>query len=118
MTRLSFFFASTFSFLGSGLFVQLFKGPEPVQADLIRLPFAKRINQTSIKNVLKADRARAAAHMDRFGIHTDIPPGRRGIIQEPIDDLAFQYVASVGIGSPATQCYSVSCLALFYVKFE
>ena len=118
MTRLSFLFASTFSFLSSGLFVQLFKGPEPVQADLIRLPFAKRINQTSVKNVLKVDRARARAHMARFGIHTGIPSDRRQIIQDPIDDQAVAYVASVGVGSPATQCHSISCLALFYVKFE
>ena len=106
VTDLFFLLILTFSFVSSGLSVKLFQGPRLFQNVPIRLPFAKRINQTSIKNVLKIDRAsaRAAAHMARFGMRTSAPVSRRDTIDEPVDDQAVSYVASVGIGSPATQC--------------
>ena len=104
MTRLFLLFILVSSFHTSGLSVKLLHSPKLIQNGPVRLPFAKRINQTSVKNVLRVDRARAAAHMARFGMRTSAPVSRRDTIEEPVDDQAVSYVASVGIGSPATQC--------------
>ena len=115
MARLHLLLVLISSFVTFVLSIQLLQSPQIIRTGPVRLPFAKKINQTSVKNVLKIDRARAAAHMARFGIRVNTPASRRDV-EEPADDQAVSYVASVGVGSPATQCQSHLCLVLFCVE--
>lgn len=67
----------------------------------ISLPLSRRLNLTSIVNLLKHDQARAKA----------LKAARTGgvfqsaaVVSESIENQAVAYVASVGVGSPATSC--------------
>ncbi|KAF8808105.1 acid protease [Phlegmacium glaucopus] len=79
--------------------------PIIVQRSLVTLPISRRINLTSISNLLQHDQARARAlkatgeaKVATGGIsaHSDV------VISSPADNQAVSYIASVGVGSPAT----------------
>ena len=86
----------------------------------ISFPIAKRVNLTSIHNLVRHDQTRAkllktqgAAKASGLIVHND-----RAVINSPADNQAISYVAAVGIGSPATTCkwqliLSVQCFSLF-----
>ena len=79
-----------------------------VDDHLVRLPFTKRVRQTNAKQILRADRARAAARFARFGITPNAklvdPLILDSVTNVTADNSAVFYTVSVGIGSPATQC--------------
>ncbi|PAV22065.1 aspartic peptidase A1 [Pyrrhoderma noxium] len=77
--------------------------PVVVRDNLIRLPFAKQVNVTSFGDILKQDQARAAA-LRTFGQAraSGKTLEKDAVINEPVQNQAVTYVASVGVGSPAT----------------
>ncbi|GLB35829.1 putative peptidase A1 [Lyophyllum shimeji] len=76
--------------------------PIVIRDSPVTLPLARRLNTTSIHNLLRHDQSRAKALRARAeakasgNFHTD------AIINEPVDNQAVTYIASVGVGSPAT----------------
>jgi len=81
--------------------------PIVVRRSPVTLPISKRVNSTTIRNLLLHDQARAKAlrakgEAKAAGIpfHTD------AVINSPADNQAVSYIASVGVGSPATTCKS------------
>ncbi|KAG6877473.1 hypothetical protein C0992_009901 [Termitomyces sp. T32_za158] len=75
--------------------------PIVVRESQAKLPLARRLNVTSVHNLLRHDvdrtkflRARAEAKL--CGAST------QAVINEPVDNQALMYVASIGVGSPAT----------------
>ena len=77
--------------------------PVLVNRSPVTLPLSRRVNLTSVHNLLRHDQARAKALKVRAaakatGLHTD------AVINEPVDNQAAHYVASVGVGSPPTTC--------------
>lgn len=91
----------------------------------ITLPLARRVNLTSIRNLVGQDQTRAklfkaqgAAKVSGLIVHND-----RAVINSQAENQAVSYVASVGIGSPATTCkwqwnspLNVSIFMLFLIK--
>ena len=86
----------------------------------ITFPLARRVNLTSIHNLVLQDQTRAkvlkaqgAAKASGLIFHND------AVINSQVDNQAVSYVASVGIGSPATtckwQCNSLLNVFLFMV---
>lgn len=70
-------------------------------ANKFSLAFAARFNATGSQNVAEADRARAAA----LRKNASSKNGKRdGAVS--VANTAVTYTASVGVGSPATQCQS------------
>lgn len=88
------------SFL-STLFLALAVTANPIQkrASLIKLRFARRVS-TDSSNLVKLDRLRVniikAANVASVK--------NRDVINSAADNRAVTYVASVGVGSPATNC--------------
>ncbi|KAF8808106.1 aspartic protease [Phlegmacium glaucopus] len=79
--------------------------PIIVQRSLVTMPISRRINLTSISNLLQHDQARARAlkatgeakvATGSISAHSDV------VISSPADNQAVSYIASVGVGSPAT----------------
>ncbi|KAG6877491.1 hypothetical protein C0993_006761 [Termitomyces sp. T159_Od127] len=78
--------------------------PIIVRESQVKLPLARRLNVTSVHNLLRHDvarakflRARAEAKLSgAFDFDT------RAVINEQVDNQAVTYIASVGVGSPAT----------------
>ncbi|KAG6868337.1 hypothetical protein C0993_004828 [Termitomyces sp. T159_Od127] len=80
--------------------------PIVVRESQVKLPLARRLNVTSVHNLLRHDvarakflRARAEAKLSgAFDFDT------RAVINEQVDNQAVTYIASVGVGtlSPAT----------------
>ncbi|KAF7436454.1 hypothetical protein PC9H_003287 [Pleurotus ostreatus] len=69
----------------------------------ISLPFARKTNFTGSVNLLKADQARAKALRARAeakasGLALNVD----AVINEPVDNQAVTYIASVNVGSPPT----------------
>ena len=83
--------------------------PVVVRDNLIRLPFAKQVNVTSFGDILKQDQARAAA-LRTFGQAraSGKTLEKDAVINEPVQNQAVTYVASVGVGSPATTCNEIN----------
>ena len=75
--------------------------PVVVRENLIRLPTAKRVNATSAKDVLRIDQARAVALRTRSARINGLIDDAASI---SVTNQAVDYVASVGVGSPATSC--------------
>ena len=67
----------------------------------ISLPLSRRLNLTSIVNLLKHDQARAKA-LKAAGTGGVFQSA--AVVSESIENQAVTYVASVGVGSPATSC--------------
>lgn len=66
------------------------------------LNFAAKINTVGLKNVAEIDRLRVAHHR-ATGLLSN-GTGKRDGVEGVTDPTAVQYTASVGVGSPATQC--------------
>ena len=71
----------------------------------VTLPISRRVNFTSIRNLLPHDQARAkalkakgAAKAAGVSFHND------AVISSQADNQAVTYIASVGIGIPPTNC--------------
>ncbi|KAL5518792.1 hypothetical protein ACEPAH_475 [Sanghuangporus vaninii] len=77
--------------------------PIVVRDNLVRLPFAKQVNVTGTGHILKNDQSRAAALR---AIGEARASGKQlqkdAVISIPAQNQAVTYVASVGVGSPAT----------------
>ncbi|KAG6842467.1 hypothetical protein C0991_007597 [Blastosporella zonata] len=78
--------------------------PIVIQESSIKLPLARRLNVTSVHNLLRHDVARAKflrakAEAKLSGVSNFTP---RAVIEEQVDNQAVTYIASVGVGSPAT----------------
>lgn len=65
----------------------------------ISLPLSRRLNLTSIDNLLKHDQARAKS-LKTAGTGGVFQSA--AVVNEPITNQAVTYVASIGVGSPAT----------------
>ncbi|SJL06357.1 related to Polyporopepsin [Armillaria ostoyae] len=59
------------------------------------LPISRKLNFNGTSTIVQRDRARVAAFRSRNTT-------RRAIVNEPVDNAAVLYTASVGVGSPAT----------------
>ena len=104
-------FSFTLSVTASGNILRANRSP-------ITFPVARRINLTTIHHLVRHDQSRAkllkaqgAARASGLIVHND-----RAVINSQADNQAVSYVASVGIGTPATTCkwqlnLSVECLS-------
>ena len=74
--------------------------PVMVKRSLVTLPISRRINLNNL-NILEHDQLRAQALKAKAGtLHS----GRASVISSQAENQAVSYVASIGVGSPATQC--------------
>jgi len=78
----------------------------PVAASTITLPLYKYVNTTSARNLLQHDLNRVKALKARAkAIHGgELTAEEAAIVNQPADNQAARYIASVGVGSPATTC--------------
>ena len=78
--------------------------PIMVKRSSVTLPFAKRINiiDASVQNLLQHDQARANALRARGEAKAAGLESRQ--VNSEATNAAVSYIASVGVGSPATQC--------------
>jgi cathepsin E len=79
--------------------------PVVINRSPVTLPISRRVNFTSIHNLLRHDQARAkalkakgAAKVAGVSFHTD------AVISSQADNQAVAYVATVGVGIPPTNC--------------
>ncbi|KAF9473456.1 aspartic protease [Pholiota conissans] len=71
-----------------------------VKRSPVTLPISRRVNLTSIHNLVRHDQNRAAALKLKASSRSRI--GSRAVVNEPVDNQAVTYIASVGVGSPPT----------------
>ena len=64
------------------------------------LPISKRMNTTSIHNLARYDQHRAK-HLKTKACHHG---GFYARANQPVENQAVQYIATIGVGSPATNC--------------
>ena len=77
--------------------------PVIVERSLVRLPLSRHINvTTSIQNVLQHDQLRAKNLRARG--EAKAAGIERAVISSQAENQAVSYVASIGCGTPATQC--------------
>ncbi|CAA7264829.1 unnamed protein product [Cyclocybe aegerita] len=72
--------------------------PVLVDRSPVTLPLSRRLNLTSVHNLVRHDQARAKALKAKGTVKHD----SRAVINEQVDNQAVTYIASVGVGSPAT----------------
>ncbi|KAG6840770.1 hypothetical protein C0991_004555 [Blastosporella zonata] len=73
--------------------------PIVVSDSPVTLPLARRLNTTSVHNLIRHDLARAKylrARGQRLKFDADAT-----VIKEPVDNQAVSYIASIGVGNPA-----------------
>ena len=71
----------------------------------ITLPFVRRMNTTGIKNLLHVDQERVKALKARAKHNTTSAPFLMSRSDDlPATDEVVDYVASIGIGNPPTNC--------------
>ncbi|KAF9015688.1 aspartic protease [Cyathus striatus] len=75
--------------------------PVLVERAPVSLPLARRVNTTTVHNLVRHDLARAKALKAR-GQAKVAGFSEASIINEPVENQVVTYVASVGVGSPAT----------------
>lgn len=92
--------------------------PFVVRDNLIRLPFAKKVNITSPRQLVTHDQARAAAFFNRRYDNVAGPGMRRQDV--PAIDSGTYYAATVSIGTPGTSCESeiLKCVNRLLTLFE
>lgn len=75
-----------------------------VRNSRITLPLSRRVNTTSVHNLLQHDLNRVKALKARAKAIQggELTFDEAAIINEPVDNQAVTYIASVGVGSPAT----------------
>jgi cathepsin E len=88
------------AFLLTALFLAVAAQP-PVSRNLspVKLPFAKRASSTGTTNLVKHDQLRVKTLEAKAQGLEDL-----AIISSPATNRIIFYIASVGIGSPATYC--------------
>jgi cathepsin E len=75
-----------------------------VKKSLVTLPISRRINVTTL-SVLEHDQLRAAALRATGEARAAGTLSKRSsVISSTAENQAVSYVASIGVGSPATQC--------------
>jgi len=94
-------FSSTF--LVTVLAITVAANPVVVDQGGITLELSRRVNATSVRHLLEHDQERAKAlwsngARDGSGLHN------AAVVNQPVINQAFAYIANVGIGSPATNC--------------
>ena len=89
------------------LTLALYVSANPIIIDKapVTLPIARRLNSTSVHNLLRHDQNRARFLQSR---NSDSTFDKRAVISEQVDNQAVTYVATVGVGSPATNCMFAS----------
>lgn len=77
---------------------------EPIlmKKSLVTLPISRRIKRTNL-NILEHDQLRAQA-LKAKGEARAAGLSHRAVISSQAENQAVSYVASIGVGSPATQC--------------
>lgn len=80
--------------------------PIVVRDSLVRVPFGKNVNVTSPEQILAADQARAAALRAHGQARASGKLTKDAVISVGVQNQAVTYVATVGVGSPATDCKS------------
>ena len=78
--------------------------PVIVSRSPVTLPLSRILNLTSTHNLLRHDQARAKALKSRGSSKKGKDHDARAVVNEPIDNQGFTYVASIGVGSPPTTC--------------
>ncbi len=80
--------------------------PVVVSRSPVTLPVARKFNLgNGTTTLLQRDQARAASLKARAQSFTDGgETSKRAIINEDVDNVAVLYTASIGVGSPATNC--------------
>ena len=79
--------------------------PVIVSRSPVTLPLSRILNLTSIHNLLRHDQERAKALKSRgSSSKTGKDHDARAVINEPVDNQAVAYIASIGVGSPPTTC--------------
>lgn len=81
--------------------------PIVLKRSLVTLPLARQVNPAGLQNLVQRDQNRARSLKARSeervaGPHHSLRS--RAVISSPLEDHAVSYIASVGIGSPATNC--------------
>lgn len=76
--------------------------PVLVDRSPVTLPISRRLNLTSVHNLVRHDQARAKALKLKGSARSGLDS--RAVISEQVDNQAVTYVASIGVGSPATTC--------------
>ncbi|KAF5385370.1 hypothetical protein D9615_001228 [Tricholomella constricta] len=76
--------------------------PIVIRDSPVTLPLARRLNVTSIHNLVRHDVARAKALRARGEVKVSGDFHVDAIINEQVDNQAVTYIASVGVGSPPT----------------
>ena len=81
--------------------------PIVLKRSLVTLPLSRQLNPAGLQNLVQRDQKRARGLKARSeervaGPHHSLRS--RSVINSPLEDHAVSYVASVGIGSPATNC--------------
>ncbi|KAF9055852.1 aspartic protease [Panaeolus papilionaceus] len=76
--------------------------PVLVNRSPVTLPISRRVNLSSVHNLVRHDQTRAKALKAKGAAKAAGTFSEAATINEPIDDQAVTYVASVGVGSPAT----------------
>ncbi|KAJ7170197.1 aspartic peptidase A1 [Mycena filopes] len=71
-------------------------GPVLVEDSFISLPISRRFNLTGATTIHQADLAHVAS------IKAGGAKNKRAVVSEPVDNQVVSYIASVGVGSPAT----------------
>ena len=79
--------------------------PIPVKRSLVTLPISRRINLNGL-NILEHDQLRAKALRAKGEARAAGTPlsDRASVISSQAENQAASYIASIGVGSPATQC--------------
>ena len=93
------------AFLALLLSLSVAANPVLVNKSPVSLPLSRRLNLTSVHNLVRHDQNRAKALKSRGA--SKLAGARRSedvVGDTPVDDQAITYTASVGVGSPATEC--------------
>ena len=78
--------------------------PILVKKSLVTLPISRRINLNNL-NILEHDQLRAKALRAKGEARAaGTVSNRASVISSQAENQAVSYVASIGVGSPATQC--------------
>jgi len=67
----------------------------------VTLPISRRLNKANVRNLYRHDLKRANALKGRVSGQASV---LSGLASTPADNVVGSYIASVGVGSPPTQC--------------
>jgi cathepsin E len=74
----------------------------------VNLPLSRHVNTTSVHNLVRHDvnRAKALKARGKALAGGKLTFEEAATVNQPVDNQAVTYIASVGVGSPATTCAS------------